>query len=358
MQSRTQRGYLMLADLSGFTAFMTASELEHAHDIVTELIGLVVRRLGPNLNLAEVEGDAVYVYAVEPALPSGETLLNLVEDTYTAFRDRAEAIDRHSTCPCSACRSVTLLDLKFVVHYGEFILQEVAGSRKPLGSDVNLAHRLLKNSVGQATGWKAYALLTQPAMERAGLSSEGWHAHVESYESLGQIPTYSLDLPSRYATRKEARRVLVPREQADLNFDFHTSLPPAETWEWLNDPKKRTLWEGLDVRLTTPASRLTGVGTTTHCVHGSKVQAVQTILDWRPFDYYTYESRGTGARSPESVSSVILSPSDEGTRVEMRIRVEARPRWVAVPIYRAIARPIYRRTIARLLELARPPAHA
>ena len=289
MEPRTQHGYLLLADLSGFTAFLSASELEHAHDVLGELIELIIGRLTPGLQLIEVEGDAVYVYAPELALPSGEELLRLIDDTYVAFRDRVDAIQRHSTCPCNACRSVLLLDLKFIAHFGEYILQEVAGSRKPLGSDVNLVHRLLKNSVGEATGWRAYALLTQPAVERLAIPTQGMHVQVQTYESLPPTRTFSFDLHARYEALTAARHVVVPPEQSDLRFTFELPVPPADAWDWLNDPMKRTRWEGLPVEASRSAAGRKGVGTATHCMHGSKVRVIQTILDWHPFEYFTYE---------------------------------------------------------------------
>jgi class 3 adenylate cyclase len=47
MSARPQVGTLVLADISGFTAFLARSELEHAHDILLELLQLVVARLQP-----------------------------------------------------------------------------------------------------------------------------------------------------------------------------------------------------------------------------------------------------------------------------------------------------------------------
>jgi PDZ domain len=37
----TRQGYLLLADISGYTAFLTGTELEHAHGIVNELTTLI-----------------------------------------------------------------------------------------------------------------------------------------------------------------------------------------------------------------------------------------------------------------------------------------------------------------------------
>jgi hypothetical protein len=45
--TRTRQGYLLLADTSGYTAFLTGTELEHAHEIIHELTTLIRDRLAP-----------------------------------------------------------------------------------------------------------------------------------------------------------------------------------------------------------------------------------------------------------------------------------------------------------------------
>src|SRR5215510_1939789 len=89
MESKIQRGYLVLADISGFTSYMATTELDHAHEILSELLELVVSSFAPVLTLSKLEGDAVFAYAPESKLPRGETLFELVEATYAAFKDRA-----------------------------------------------------------------------------------------------------------------------------------------------------------------------------------------------------------------------------------------------------------------------------
>lgn len=41
---QAQRGYLLLADISGYTALLTGTELEHSHVIVCELTKLTRRK--------------------------------------------------------------------------------------------------------------------------------------------------------------------------------------------------------------------------------------------------------------------------------------------------------------------------
>ena len=72
--------------------------------------------------------------------------------------------------PSAACRAIPTLDLKFVVHHGAYIAQRVAGTTELVGADVALAHRLLKNGVAEATGWR----LALPSCRRSVASPASW----------------------------------------------------------------------------------------------------------------------------------------------------------------------------------------
>ena len=50
-------------------------------------------------------------------------------------------------CPCGGCRQARGLTLKFVAHVGDVATQNIRGRTKPVGIDVILVHRLLKNDV-------------------------------------------------------------------------------------------------------------------------------------------------------------------------------------------------------------------
>ena len=100
--------------------------------------------------------------------------------------------------------------------------QSIAGIAELVGSDVNLAHRLLKNHVGEKTGWKAYALFTGQSLEHLVVPCDprDLHSHTETYEHLGEVLTYSLDLHKRYAELSAARHVVVEDQGADLILDY------------------------------------------------------------------------------------------------------------------------------------------
>ncbi len=335
MEGKTQHGYLVIADISGYTSYVAKTELEHAHEVLTELLELILSHLTPTLTLSKLEGDAVFVCAPESRLTRGETLLELVEATYVAFKDRVEAVRRRTTCTCNACRAIPTLDLKFIAHHGDYIAQRVAGIHELAGSDVNLVHRLLKNHVGEATGWRAYALFTESSLEHMGVRSEGMHIQTESYEYLGEVNTCSLDLRSRYTALTEAQRVRITPDEADTVFTQDYPAPPPVVWDWLNDPYKRLKWERVHIRPVLRPGGRTAPGASNHCVHGKNVSRVDTILDWRPFEYFTVEQRGAGGRYVVT-ETFQLTPTSSGTRLRRCSKFQRMP----VPTPRPLMRPI------------------
>jgi uncharacterized protein YndB with AHSA1/START domain len=288
MDAKTQHGYLILADISGYSSFVAKSELEHAHDILSELLELVLKHITTIFTLSKLEGDAIFAYASEEKLKRGETLLELIESTYAAFKDQQEAIRRRTTCQCNACRNIPSLDLKFMAHHGDYIFQSIGGYRDMVGTDVNLIHRLLKNHVADVSGWRGYALFTDQALSHVGLKPDGLQEMSETYD-IGEVKTFVTNLNDRYKTLRDLRRVIVDRSEADLIYEFDYPAPPPVVWDWLNDPHKRLQWEYADRHMFPiflPKGR-TNVGAVNHCQHGNNLAMVETVLDWRPFDYFT-----------------------------------------------------------------------
>ncbi len=329
MEAKTQHGYLVLADISGYTSYLAGTELEHSQEVLTELLELIVHRLTPTLTLCKLEGDAVFAHAPETRFSRGEALLELIESTYVAFKDRLEGIRRRTTCECNACRAIPTLDLKFITHHGDYILQSVAGINELVGSDVNLVHRLLKNHISEAKGWRAYALFTEKSLERMGLKPEGLHPQTETYEHLGDVQTYTQNIKARYQEITEARKVFVPADEADFVITMDFPASPPVVWDWLNDPYKRNQWGGGHAVWsagTRPSGR-TGVGARNHCAHGKGV-SVETILDWRPFDYVTAETKDGSMVTVETFQLEALADGS-GTRLHDRSKaIMPLPRWL------------------------------
>jgi hypothetical protein len=234
-----------------------------------------------------------------------------------------------------------MLDLKFIVHHGDFAIQSIYGRPELAGSDVNLAHRLLKNHVSERTGWSAYMLFSKPSLERTGLTLAGTVDGTEEYEHLGVVETCVVDLHERYEALMRSRHVVVEPQDALVSFSEVVRATPAVLWSWLNDPERRAEYasEGHGMRfipVLRPEGR-TGAGATTHCVHGKNIAMRELILDWKPFDYYTVQQDSGPFGVVETTFR--LEPVDaEHTRLTARLngRIRPLPEFLSRPLVRLV----------------------
>jgi uncharacterized protein YndB with AHSA1/START domain len=334
MSTNVQRGYLLLADISGYTSYLAGVELDHAHEILTDLLETILDCLKPLLTVAKLEGDAVFAYASDQRIPHGETVLELVEATYSAFRDRKQAIQQRTTCTCNACRNIPALDLKFIVHHGEYLLQKVQAIVEPIGSDVNLAHRLMKNGIRESTGWQAYALYTQRALAQMQVALPQAHHQTESYDHLGSVLVECVDLQERYGELTRMRRIYLTTGDADRVMEYDFAAAPPVVWDWFTDPEKRSLWMRAEIL---PILRVDGrqaAGARNHCVHGKNETVVEDFLDIRPFDYYTVEHRPQGSPLALRMTFQFAGSAGGGTHLTLTLKSLGRglPSWAGRPI--------------------------
>src|SRR5207249_11439794 len=54
-----QEGALVLADISGYSAFVQQTEVDHSWSILHELLDTVVRSVQGRMDVSQVEGDAI-----------------------------------------------------------------------------------------------------------------------------------------------------------------------------------------------------------------------------------------------------------------------------------------------------------
>jgi len=189
----TKSGFFVLADISGFTEFVTATELEHGPPLIAELLEEVVRRISPPLEVEGIEGDAVFALGPDGAVLPPASLIDVLHAGFVGFRAKRRQLAADDSCSCNACTSVDRLRLKAIGHYGPFLAQTIGGRSTSAGRDVILAHRLLKNRVARD---EDYALLTRSALERMDIDPRrlGLLPHVERYEYFGDVECFVGDL--------------------------------------------------------------------------------------------------------------------------------------------------------------------
>jgi uncharacterized protein YndB with AHSA1/START domain len=324
MNGQTEPACLLIADISGYTGYLAGVELDHAQDILADLVSTVVGSLRPMLRLAKLEGDAAFAYVVTPTI-EGSTLQETVEGTYFAFQRRLRDIASASRCECNACIRIPSLDLKIVVHHGDVIRQKIAGREELLGSAVILVHRLLKNDVAEATGIAAYALYTAECIAAMGIEDparQGFVEHRVGTDIAGEVTTWVRDLASAWTSEQGRNRVLVEAGSAAWVYAFESPAARQVTWDYITSPARRPQWNADAVLEASPSGRR-GAGTVNHCVHG-KDAIVEEILDYRPYDYVTTRSQLPVPGVPKMTHTWVLEDGpDGGTHVELRF---ARPK--------------------------------
>jgi uncharacterized protein YndB with AHSA1/START domain len=342
MLQAAERTCFLIADISGYTGYLADVELDHAQDILADLIGAVVTALRPTFRLAKLEGDAAFTSAPAEAV-DGTILLDTIERCYFGFRRRRRDVRQATSCDCNACVRIPDLNLKFVVHSGAAIHQTVAGRRELLGPDVIVVHRLLKNEVVESLGITAYALITQQAIDATNLDpvALGMRPITETYDRIGDVPAWAHDLERRWQEEEERARIFVAPEESALSVSLATAAPPQVAWKYLTEPGRRTAWQiavtGITVTGATGGRR--GPGTTNHCMHG-KDAVVEEILDWRPYDYL-------------SLRTIVATP---GGTVKMLETIELEPGTDGTTIHYRFARPRTKRDLAIMAEIGPPYA--
>ncbi len=353
MLAPTERGCLVIADITGYTEYLAGSELEHAQDVLADLMRTVVAAIRPVLRLAKLEGDAAFAHAPQGTI-EGPMLLDVVEGCYLGFRKRLRDIAHATTCQCNACRRIPMLNLKFFVHDGEFVRARIAGREELAGSDVILVHRLLKNTVAERLGLSGYALFTEACLQAVGLDAValGMQEHAETYEHIGEVRAFVHNLARRWEEEQARRRIYVAPGKGDLELVFDLPAPPAVVWDYLTSPAKRLRFQVGATRIdqTNPAGRR-GPGTTTHCAHGEEV-IVEEVLDWRPFDYFTTRFAPMGFAIDETAE---FAATDRGTRVTLRAKIartkKAREMWPTLrEMYPAMMREVFAHLAAVLAD--------
>jgi len=73
-ETMSRRGYLLIADLTGYTAFLTKSELEHAQGILEALFKSMLDEIKAPLAFSNLQGDAVLAYALDERVPQGYSM--------------------------------------------------------------------------------------------------------------------------------------------------------------------------------------------------------------------------------------------------------------------------------------------
>lgn len=190
-----QPALLFMPDITGFTEFVSSTEITHAQSIIQEVLEIIINSNQLNFKVGEIEGDAVFFYRLGTP-PQFDQLLSQVQTMFTRFHQHLRLYSYQRICPCAACTSASELKLKFIAHFGEVSGYAVNKQQKLFGKDVIIIHRLLKNSLNK----KEYVLLTNPVVAGVEVLRQfpNWYQPEEAMESydVGEVKFKIADLSS------------------------------------------------------------------------------------------------------------------------------------------------------------------
>jgi hypothetical protein len=188
------RALLLIADISGYTNYMSAHRMNlgHAEATTARLLDRVIEA-APAFELIEIEGDAAFL-AREADPHNGAATVAAVTQAAVAMHRAFHVERRHvstNLCPCKGCTEVDKLKLKFVAHVGEVATQTVRKRRTLVGIDVIFVHRLLKNDVEVPE----YVLMSEDLYrsDEAALDDPA-HEVAHDLEGIGTVRTYFVDV--------------------------------------------------------------------------------------------------------------------------------------------------------------------
>ena len=242
-----EQAIVFIPDISGFTDFTSATEIDHAAHIITELLELLVESNQSGFTLAEIEGDAVLFYRTGEPL-GRQQLVEQCLTMFSTFHQRLMVIERDTVCQCGACQSASNLTLKFIAHFGYLKEIKVARFVKATGVDMIVAHRLLKNDIDS----HEYILMTEACCEAVGPSDQHpalqWSKSSHAYDAIGTIKY-------EFATLSGYRKQIVPPaapprfvvEKGEDNLELVINAPLKAVYQTLIDVDKRPEWlDGVD----------------------------------------------------------------------------------------------------------------
>ncbi len=194
MDPREQQLIIILADISGYTKFMVENQLAavHGQQCITFLIETILREVDIPLQLQEIEGDAVFLYAAHPGNDDAwrealEKVRTKLVRFFEVFLEGMVAAAEATPCKCAICKNANELKLKLIVHSGRAVFHTIGRFAQVSGADVILAHRLLKNSVPS----DEYLLMSESAYRDIGRQMSGkFLMGEEAYEGFGLVRTY------------------------------------------------------------------------------------------------------------------------------------------------------------------------
>ncbi len=320
---------LYIPDISGFTDFVNKTEINHSRHIISELLEIIIESDKIGMTISEIEGDAVLFFKED--VPSISDLIEQCQQTFINFHNHLRKYDTERICRCGACEIATKLSLKFIVHKGDVERINIKGYKKLYGSDVILAHMLLKNSIPESE----YILITDQDgldLSTIELDKKEWISikrGSDAYKNFGKfnysyIPMKNLlkDLavPSQITFPELSHNKIIIENiidaPVDLIYENFTNLDKRK--EWNENIKEIILHE----------NSLNKTGSVHTCLVGSYSLDIESIGRMENNNQIVYSERLTGFKQLRDVVKIYFFEKKEDktlVKVEVDYKIKS---WI------------------------------
>jgi len=157
----TTEALIIIPDITGFTRFMTETNIEFSKKIIPPLLREIISSNKLDLHIAEIEGDAILFFRHDP-LPLFKDLIEQCKIFHSQFKNTFEELKSKYNKNFQKLYPNHELGLKIIAHFGEVVLSNIEGKNQLMGEAVITAHKLLKNAIML----KEYLLLSDILLSR------------------------------------------------------------------------------------------------------------------------------------------------------------------------------------------------
>ncbi len=322
-ESSVKPAFLFIPDISGFTKFVSETEIIHSQHIVQELLEILIDSNLLNLQISEIEGDAIFFYRPGNK-PGQQEILKQVETMYFNFHRHLKLYDHQRICNCGACKSAVDLKLKIVAHYGEVSEYMVKDHKKLFGKDVILIHRLLKNNIDS----NEYILMTDPLIK-----DDDHVADISWFSATTGKENYDAgEVDFTFSVLSELYKIVPPPQlphfnlsaKASVNFTLEEVVPAEmeKVFGTIFDLELRPTWmEGIKGIEMLNHEKINRTGTNHRCIVSSKnnpiivTESATTSSD--KMELVEMDQKGMGGCR---FSLQRLTPEETNVKVEMLVR--------------------------------------
>ena len=239
-----QNAFLYMPDISGFTQFVTETEIEHSAHIIQELLEVIISNNYLKMEVIEIEGDAVFFYRFGHS-PSVKEIVAQSKSIFQKFHLHLLKFESQRICQCGACRTANNLTLKFIIHSGIVSSYHIMNRFKLIGKDIIILHRLLKNKIPS----DEYLLLTEPFFEELTVE----YLHEKKLSATEETEIFDTDLIKyKYIQTKNWLNELEYHEESSnkeipnlirvIRVSKEINASADKVWNYIIDLPKRSEW--------------------------------------------------------------------------------------------------------------------